>query len=79
MGTRGGKFHRESTTDNEAQHDCTRASACGEDAWSETASRWRRLPGSTATDYLVLRRPNFSNRPLPTRMPGRLAGSQPEG
>lgn len=36
------KSYRKLITTNEAKRNCTRATECGEEAWSETASRWTR-------------------------------------
>jgi elongation factor P len=38
----GCKSRRKLITANEAKRNCMRATECGEEAWSETASRWTR-------------------------------------
>ena len=38
----GCKSRRKLITANEAKRNCMRVTECGEEAWSETASRWTR-------------------------------------
>ncbi len=38
----GCKSHRKLITANEVKRNCMRVTECGEEAWSETASRWTR-------------------------------------